>query len=138
QQMEIALLRPTNNQPTAEARIGVLQGIAPNVNGPVIVGFRMLVAESNSTRPFKFFVEDAEVVKKAFDKTWGSRAGRANLVEAALTATVQFDGPRGAQAFMKKQLGGTSGLMESHLGRDFEHLQIKWDSGMLIAQGTAA
>jgi hypothetical protein len=134
---ELALFRRSGPQQVAEVRLGSMLPMLPNgMQGSPI--FRILLAETGSQRPLKFFQDDADIVLAAFNKVWGTRPGRVQLVEVSFHALIAVSTPGGAVGMLRDRFVTTGPLEQSHLGRTFDHMSIKFGSGIVIGGGPSS
>lgn len=137
---ELVLLRRASPEHLAEIRVGSLEVQVPSSAVPVAVRapYRLLVAETASSKPFKFFRDGADTIYNAFHQVWGSRTGRLQLVEVSFIATVSIQDAEGAAGFVRDRVTRTSEAIAKHLGREFMQYGIKLGSGMTVVTGPGA
>lgn len=140
QRQELVLLNRPNAGQAFEVRVGAM--VAPVQPPPgvfVQAPFRLLIAELGAQRPIKFFLESADTIYNAFQRVWGAKAGKLQLVEVSLIATAVMNHPQGAVGFIKERLSKTSAELERHLGREFEGITLKLTSnpGIAVSAGPA-
>lgn len=127
---ELVLLNPRGVNQGFEVRVGRMPLAAPagvNVQAP----YRLLIAETGSPRPHKFFVDAADTVFEAFRKIWKDRRGTLQLVEVSLAGAFSAESePGGAAGFLRdRALMGEEPIKRS-LGRDFGQFGVKMSSPM--------
>lgn len=118
---------PTGHQ--TELNVGTMPHQVPPPPGILVpTPFRFLVAETNSEKPLKFFVDSADAAYSVFVQVWGTRPGKLQLVEVSLVSTVQAGVPGGALDFLRTRVSRAE-KQEPYLGRRIDGVGIKFSSG---------
>ena len=132
---ELVLLQRGSPGHLAEIHVGSMD-VAAAPGAPVTAAaFRLLVAETGSSKPIEFFRDTADAVFEAFCNTWGTRRGRLQLVEVSIIAIVAANDPGGAAAFLRDHVMNVAAPAKDHLGRDFGQFGVKLGSGVVVEIG---
>lgn len=136
----LQLFRRTSAQHVAEVQIGSFDIVQRGQGGQPTAqssAFRFLFAERNSTKPNKFFVDEADTLFRVFEEQWGARRGKLTAVEASFVAAVAVDDAKGPTELLLDRVFGGKDLAKTHLGRDFEAINFSLGSAATLPVGGA-